>query len=210
MRFAVAYPKGGVSKTTVAVHLARHLSQFNRTLLIDGDPQETAAVWAAWRKQLHPDLGGPETVRLIGNDIMDKGMPLHRQFTHTVIDAGGRDGAGLRNTLLMAERLIIPIGNSSLDAVVLEDFLGVIEDARVHNPRLKFLVLLSRIDSRVPVDAMKKYVWGLGAGTFVQTIGERRIYPKAMGEGLTADEYKPSNGAALHELKYFYREVMTW
>lgn len=50
MIYAVVNTKGGVGKTTTAVHLATMLARTERTLLIDGDPQTSAASWAAWRR----------------------------------------------------------------------------------------------------------------------------------------------------------------
>ena len=50
MIYAVVNTKGGVGKTTTAVHLATMLSRLGETLLIDGDPQASAASWAAWRR----------------------------------------------------------------------------------------------------------------------------------------------------------------
>lgn len=38
--------KGGVGKSTTAVHLATYLSDFGQTLLVDGDPNRTAIKWA--------------------------------------------------------------------------------------------------------------------------------------------------------------------
>ena len=38
MIYAVVNTKGGVGKTTTAVHLATMLARTERTLLIDGDP----------------------------------------------------------------------------------------------------------------------------------------------------------------------------
>jgi cellulose biosynthesis protein BcsQ len=48
MIFACVNTKGGVGKTTTAVHLAVMLSRQGKTLLIDGDTQASAASWAAW------------------------------------------------------------------------------------------------------------------------------------------------------------------
>jgi chromosome partitioning protein len=38
--------KGGVGKSTTAIHLAAYFSQHGRTLLVDGDPNHTAVAWA--------------------------------------------------------------------------------------------------------------------------------------------------------------------
>src|ERR687885_2997334 len=38
--------KGGVGKTTTAIHLATYFSQIGKTLLVDGDPNRSATVWA--------------------------------------------------------------------------------------------------------------------------------------------------------------------
>jgi len=49
--YAIVNTKGGVSKTTTAIHLATIFSRTGKTLLIDGDPQASAASWAAWRRE---------------------------------------------------------------------------------------------------------------------------------------------------------------
>lgn len=38
--------KGGVGKSTTAIHLATYLSEFGKTILVDGDPNHTAVKWA--------------------------------------------------------------------------------------------------------------------------------------------------------------------
>jgi chromosome partitioning protein len=38
--------KGGVGKSTSAVHLATYFSEFGRTVLVDGDPNRTAVKWS--------------------------------------------------------------------------------------------------------------------------------------------------------------------
>ena len=46
MILTVASFKGGVGKTTSAIHFAAYLQQQAPTLLIDGDPNRSATTWA--------------------------------------------------------------------------------------------------------------------------------------------------------------------
>lgn len=39
--------KGGVGKSTTAIHLATYFSEFGKTLLVDGDLNKTSIAWAA-------------------------------------------------------------------------------------------------------------------------------------------------------------------
>ena len=209
MRYAVVYQKGGVGKTTIAVHLAAHFAQSGPTLLIDGDPQESSATWAGWRRE-HRNLKSPTTVRLRGKAVYDEGLALSANFQNTVIDAGGRDGAGLRNALLLAERLIIPIGNSGMDAAPLDEFMDRVEEARAFNRSLEVMVLLSRIDSRSQDEELRAFVEERGLPLFSTNIGERAVYRHSTGEGLTVNEYKPKIAAATYETSKFYEEVENW
>jgi chromosome partitioning protein len=38
--------KGGVGKSTTAIHIAAYFSAYGKTLLVDGDPNHTALAWA--------------------------------------------------------------------------------------------------------------------------------------------------------------------
>src|SRR6186713_2377990 len=91
MIFACVNTKGGVGKTTTAVHLAVMLARQSqdKTLLIDGDPQASAASWAAWRRETQYNPS-PITTCLAGKAILTEGKQLAAGFEHVVVDAGGR------------------------------------------------------------------------------------------------------------------------
>lgn len=78
MIITVAGFKGGVGKTTTAIHLAGLLHQRGATLLVDGDPNRSASRWAG-RGQL-PFLVVPES----------KAPKLMREHEHIVIDTQAR------------------------------------------------------------------------------------------------------------------------
>ena len=81
MIFACVNTKGGVGKTTTAVHLAVMLARQGKTLLIDGDPQASAASWAAWRRETQYDPS-PTTTCLAGKAILAEGKQLASGFEH--------------------------------------------------------------------------------------------------------------------------------
>lgn len=209
MIYAVVYSKGGVTKTTTAVHLATHFAQRSPTLLIDGDPQESAATWAGWRAEV-PGRLSPVTVCLRGKAIFDQGQEIARQYENTVIDAGGRDGAGLRNALLLAQRVIVPVGASGLDAAVLAPFLEVVDAARDWNRNLEIRAVVSRLDPRSKDDGLRDFLAEHGVKVFRQTIHERKVYPRATGDGLTVEEVRPRVAAATHEMRKLYDEIEAW
>lgn len=206
MIYAVVNTKGGVGKTTTALHLATMLAREGQTLLIDGDPQASAATWAAWRREA-AHQPSPTTTALHGKAIYQEGMTLAAGFAHTVIDAGGRDSQGLRSALLLAHTAIIPVGASHLDAAAMTDLLEIVELAREYNAGLAVLVLLTRIDSRTKDAAeMHTYLQTQGLQVLQTRICERVAFRRAIGEGATVQEIG-KDPHAVAEIEAFFLEV---
>lgn len=206
MRIAVVNTKGGVGKTTAAAHLAALFAGIAPTLLIDGDPQASAASWAAWRREANRDPS-PVTACLVGKAVFDEGRNLAKGFVHTVIDAGGRDSAGLRGALLLAERAIVPVGASNLDAAAMTDLLEVVDLAKDFNAVLDVRVLLMRIDPRTrDTGEMIEYLRENKLQILDARICERVAYRRAIGEGATVAEIG-KDPQAVAEMSALFKEI---
>ena len=65
LTIALVSQKGGVGKSTLAVHIAAEAARFGRrTLLVDLDPQASSSMWAERRGDLPPDVVSEHPVRL--------------------------------------------------------------------------------------------------------------------------------------------------
>lgn len=202
MKVSVVNVKGGVGKSTTACHLAAMFALKGPTLLIDADPQASAASWAAWRREAGREPS-PTTTCLTGKAVLSEGKSLSAGFKHCVVDAGGRDSAGLRSALLLSSLAIVPVGASNLDAAAMTDLLEIVEMSKDYNPDLVVRVLLMRIDPRTKdTGDMLKYLTESGLTVMQTRICERVAYRRAIGEGATVAELNkdPLAAAEIHSL----------
>jgi chromosome partitioning protein len=132
MIVTIAAFKGGVGKTTTAVHLAAYLSRTAPTVLIDGDPNRSATGWAA-RGDLPFQVADA-----------DRGAALVGAGRHVVIDTQARPTpADLRELATGCDVLVIPC---SPDVLAIEALLMTIRELRAIAPAAgRYRVLLTMI-----------------------------------------------------------------
>jgi chromosome partitioning protein len=133
MFITVTHYKGGVGKTTTAVHLAAFLQRLAPTLLIDGDPNRSATKWGK------NGVGFPF-------QVVDEAEAAYRarDYKHVVIDTEARPGIADFDTLAKGcDLLVIPAVPATLDTLALLDTLKAAEQAGL--PTTKYRVLMTKV-----------------------------------------------------------------
>ncbi|MGB5770843.1 MAG: ParA family protein [Crocosphaera sp.] len=160
MIITVASFKGGVGKTTTAIHLAAYLSAITPTLLIDGDTNRSASGWAK-RGQL------PFTV------IDERQAAKYaRNYDHILIDTQARpEQEDLKALADGCDLLIIP---STPDALALDAMMLTV-DALKQLGSDRYKILLTVIPPKPSRDGEEARAMLTKAGLPLFKTGIRRL-----------------------------------
>lgn len=143
--------KGGVGKTTLALHLAGAWSaRGRRVLVVDADPQASALDWADQRlREGLPRLFG---VLGLARETLHKELPdLARETDHLIIDGPPRVAGIARSALLAADLVVIPAQPSPFDGWASSEMLRLLDEARIFRPELRARMLLNRCAARTVI-----------------------------------------------------------
>ncbi len=141
MRIAIVNLKGGVGKTTTAIHLATLLGQSARTLLVDTDPQASAWEWCHQVGDTLPfntDLRPVQQLHRLVDDLMT-------DYDHLVVDTPPGHEPIVRSALAAVELAVVPIAPSTVDAARFGPTLDLLGQADSDERPLHYRVLLTKV-----------------------------------------------------------------
>lgn len=151
MIVALLNQKGGVGKTTLALHLAGcWAGKGSRVLVVDADPQGSALDWSEQRSR----EGLPALFNTVGlaRDMLHRELPdIARDYTHVVIDGPPRVAGIARSALIAADLVLIPATPSPFDGWASAEMIRLLGEARVYRPELPARLLLNRCAARTVI-----------------------------------------------------------
>lgn len=204
MIFGLTNSKGGVGKTTIAVHLAAFLAAKKRKVVfIDADPQASASTWI---KEL------PQPVLL--EQIDDPEKLIHRvaklaaDADDIVIDGPAGLSAVTRAIMLRADRVFLPCGPSILDLRAAGKAVTLLREAQKTRKGLpKGAIIPNKLQkrgrlSREMMGAAEKLGVPILAG-----LSLRQAFADAAGQATVVTQMGAQSFLASHEMKQLLKEM---
>jgi chromosome partitioning protein len=151
MIVALLNQKGGVGKTTIALHLAGEWAKRGqRVTVIDADPQGSALDWSQQRaRESLPRLFG--VVGLARDTLHREAPEIARDVDHVIIDGPPRVAGLMRSALLAADLVLIPVQPSPFDGWASAEMLSLLGEARIYRPQLVARFVLNRCAARTVI-----------------------------------------------------------
>jgi chromosome partitioning protein len=206
MIIVIANSKGGVGKSTVAVHLAAWLyEQGHSVTLADCDTQQSSSEW------IREAVPGVKAVRLENPEHILTELPvLDAESDFVIADGPGSQTETSRALLLRADLAIVPCKASMLEVRALAkatDVLRVSQDIRKGKPDAVIILSMVGKTYRLTQD-MKDAAAALNLPLASRPMTLRQIYADAPGQGTVVSAMGARGKEAAQEVDQIFRAIL--
>ena len=208
---ALVNSKGGVGKSTTAVHFSRWLEKRRKQVnLVDADAQESSSRWLRNRESNIKYLAFTNP-----DQILDDIPELAENTDFLVVDAPAGMAETTRAILLRADLAVCPCQPTTLDTDSTEQTLQLIKQAQsVRDGQPYALLLLSKAqkNTKAKKDALD-WIKQSGFHWLTSSIHQRQIFTRLYDKGLTIWDFEnsvsPANQASA-EYEIIFNSILKW
>lgn len=207
MIIVVHNSKGGVGKSTLAVHLATWLHEHgHRVTFADCDAQESSSEWLA---EAAPEI---RRIRLkTTNEILNELPELDKEADYVIADGPGSDAERGRALLLRADLAVVPAKASMLEVRALAAATEVLRQAQDIRPEKlpRAIIVLSMVGKQYRLTQdMKDAAAALHLPLTQRAMILRQVYADAPGQGAVVWGMGARAKDAADEIEAIFREIV--
>jgi chromosome partitioning protein len=205
MIIAVTNSKGGVGKSTIAVHLAGWFAEQGfRVTLADCDPQHSASEWV---RQAAPNV--TPVILDTADDILNEMKRIREIGDFVVADGPGSQTEISRALLLKADFAIVPCKASMLEVRALAKATEVLRQVQeIRGGKPYAVAVLSMVGSRYKLTQdMKDAACALCLPLALNCFSLRQAFADAPGQGKLVWDFSGRGDEAARESQAVFSEI---
>lgn len=186
--------KGGVGKSTAAIHIATFFGERYETLLVDGDPNRTSLRWS--------ERGEPPEFRVVDEKAALKEA---RKAEVVVIDSPGNpEERTLKKLAEGCDLMVLPI---MPDAFSIQPMLETAKDIP-ESATYRFLVNASPPHPATDGERLQEQLRKLELPVFETVVRRAKAYQKAAGQGCAVGELSGRDRNYWRDYKALGEEIL--
>ena len=205
---SILQQKGGVGKTTIAVHLATQIKELFpgiKVALADADPQKSATVWLRDNKE----VTGVDVYHVAddieGKQLMDELSAIDADLV--IVDLPPAIASISMRAALYSDLMLVPVGASALDIEAAKHAIDVCKEAIELDSTKKFLLVPNRVQMNTAAGRELRNVLSAWGPVSKTTLCLRVAYADAVMCGVGINTFAPGS-PAYQEIGMLAEEVI--